>query len=161
LIEAFGGWRQRGDTGGAEKGWVRMALEGTSEMILVTARKGQLQRSCVIQSSVDAQRLGWVARAKGTNSEGVVSEGRWRIDATPSELRNLWVTVSQGSPLRGQPWADGRNPAGIPGRGKSPSGAASLSSCDENVFKLRQERNMPPRWGLRISWRGLLQRFRS
>ena len=44
------------------------------------------QRDCVIQPSVGAQRLRWVNRQMGNNSEGVVAmDGRG--DATPSGLR--------------------------------------------------------------------------
>src|ERR1035437_55630 len=42
-----------------------------------------------------------------------------------------------------------------------PAGRQLLRIRDGNEFKLRQERNMPPRRGWGMGWRGWLQRFRS
>ena len=59
------------------------------------------------------------------NILGVVSFLR-RICCNPFRVGLDFGTGTQGSPLRGQPWAEGGNPVGICGKSASPSGATSL-----------------------------------
>ena len=74
-------------------------------MVLVAARKDQLQRSNVIQPSIDAQRPRWVARENETTLKELC-RGLGRMDGTPSELWNLLGRFPRAGALR-QPWAEG------------------------------------------------------
>jgi len=102
-------------------------------------RAFQLQRSCVIQPSVGAQRLRWVNGQNENNSEGVVAglrQNGGRAQApTPSALMNWWGRFPKvGAPRRSgsdrQPWADG-----FESRWDSRSGCAveASNTCGINV----------------------------
>jgi hypothetical protein len=105
----------------------------------------------------------WVNGQNENNSEGVVA-GRRRMKYNSFRVDEFAGTVSHGSPesIRGNRWADGFESLWDSWTKRSAVRRGIVVAAKiKQGFKLRQERNMPPRWGWGIGWHGWLQRFRS
>jgi hypothetical protein len=130
-----------------------VARVATKISLRTERRTGVRKQSAGGTPEISQLRSGWLNRIMIC-----VLKGRWKrtVRDVPPSFQDGMILRTRHQPSCG--WLISGCPFGT--KRSAVRRGIVVASRIKQRFKLRQERNMPPRRGWRIWWRGWLQRFR-